>query len=256
MVASASPEAKISHVRPPRLSLLLMIAAFAMFLGCSATGYSIAELAPEINSTLNRQKLLVEVGDTVSVVFPFKSEWNHESLVRPDGSASFSLIDDVKVAGLSLAEVDTRLTSLYREKWRGQEALELTLEVLNRRESGEATSNSVGVVFVVGEVENPGPINILGRSFTLVEAIGAAGGPKKDTANLSNTILARKLSGSGEMRSWRLDADIYAWGTLPSVFLQDRDVVFVPNTAIDSVNIWVDKYIRQMLPFPYLSAPL
>jgi hypothetical protein len=39
------------------------------------------------------------------------------------------------------------------------------------------------------------------------------------------------------------------------VFLQARDVVFVPNTAIDDVNIWVDQYIRKMIPIPGFGIP-
>lgn len=255
VVASAGAGVKICPVRLPGF-LLFLIAAFAMLAGCSSTGYSIAELAPEINGTLNRDKLIVAVGDTISVMFPFKKEWDHESRVRSDGSASFSLIDDVQVVGLSLTDLDTRLTQLYREKRSGQDALELTVDVPNRGGIGTAASSSGAVVFVVGEVENPGPVAISGRAHTLIEAIGAAGGHKKATANLRNTILVRMLTGTGEMRSWRLDADIYSWGSLPPIFLQDRDLIFVPNTAIDGLDIWVDKYIRQMLPFPYLSAPL
>lgn len=90
--------------------------------------------------------------------------------------------------------------------------------------------------------------------MTLVEAIAAAGGHLKATANLRNTILVRRMA-SGEMRSWRLDADIYRWGQQPPIYLQPRDIVFVPNTAIDEVDIWVDKYIRQMIPLPTLFPP-
>ena len=79
----------------------------------------------------------------------------------------------------------------------------------------------------------PGSVRLTGRQVTLIEAIGAAGGHLKDTANLRNTVLIRRIRGSNEMRSWRLDADVYGWGDQPAVFLQARDVAFVPNTAID-----------------------
>ena len=52
--------------------------------------------------------------------------------------------------------------------------------------------------------------------------------------------------------SWLIDARIEHWGVAPPVYLQPNDLVFVPNTNIDDANIFVDKYIRQMLPFPYL----
>jgi hypothetical protein len=36
------------------------------------------------------------------------------------------------------------------------------------------------------------------------------------------------------------------------ILLQANDLIFVPNTPIDDVNIWIDQYIRLMIPFPYL----
>jgi protein involved in polysaccharide export with SLBB domain len=211
---------------------------------CSATGYQISELAAEINATLERSRAIV-VGDTITVVFPFKTDWNHDARVGPDGVANFLIVDAVPVAGLSLAELDARLTDLYFKK--GQKE-EITVDI---QAPGEAAGAAAGAdsAFVVGEVQRPGPVALAGRTLTLVEAIAAAGGHLKATANLSNTILVRRLA-SGDMRQWRLDGDIYEWGQHPPIWLQPRDIVFVPNTAIDDVNIWVDQYIRQMIPLP------
>ena len=89
-----------------------------------------------------------------------------------------------------------------------------------------------------------------GNFLTLFEAIGAAGGILKRTGNLANTMLIRRVRGTNELRSWSLDASIERWGESPAVFLQARDIVFVPNTAVDDVNIWLDQYIRQMIPIP------
>jgi len=220
-------------------------------------GESIVDLADEINATLNTATVSIAVGDTIQVTFPFKPEWNHVTRVRPDGSASFQLVDDVQVAGHKIPELDARLTKLYGEKRQGQEVIELTLTVPTA--GGGTPSTSVGGtglnVYVIGDVDDPGPIALEGRTLTLIEAIGAAGGHLKPTANLRNTVLVRRMTGSNEMRSWRLDADIYSWGDVPPIFLQPRDIVFVPNTAIDDVDIWIDQYIRRILPFPYLIRP-
>jgi polysaccharide export outer membrane protein len=230
--------------------------------GCSATGYSIADLAAEINATRDTARTVIVVGDSIRVSFPFKPEWDQSVRVRPDGFASFQLIDEVRVLGMSIAELDTLLTGKYRDK-QGTKDLELTVDVPSAGGSGITTAGTEGgagdsdarTIYVVGEVVNPGPVTLSGRTITLFGAISAAGGHKKATANLRNTILIRLLVSSNEMRSWRLDADIYQWGSLPPIYLQSRDIVFVPNTAIDEVNIWVDQYIRQMLPVPYLIPP-
>lgn len=221
-------------------------------MSCSATGYQIDDLAAEINATRDAGRTLVAPGDTIRVTFPYKMEWNQIASVRPDGYATFYLVDDVAVAGLKLADLDARLSALYA-KAGVPSTDQLTVDV-----AAPASPSTAGAggenMFVIGEVERPGPIVWAGRSMTLVEAISAAGGHLKASANLHNTILIRRLA-SGEMRSWRLDADIYRWGRLPPIYLQPRDIVFVPNTAIDEVDIWVDKYIRQMIPLPTLFPP-
>lgn len=216
---------------------------------CSATGYPITDLAAEINATRDGARATVEPGDTLRVTFPFNEEFDHEARVRADGFASFRLVDELHVAGMRLDDLDAKLTELYRRKQSDRGSIELTVEILN-----SGVGEPLGV-YVIGEVEKPGIVEMPGRPLTLVEAISAAGGYKKYTANLHNTILVRRLAGSDVMRSWRLDADVYRWGSEPPIYLQPRDIVFVPNTAIDEVNIWVDKYIRQMLPFPLFFPP-
>lgn len=245
---------KIQYVRRSG-SKVGVFAALLLMASCSAVGDSIAEVAEEINASRHAASLPVAVGDTIQVTFPFKSAWDHETRVRLDGTASFNLIDDVAVAGLELSELDTRLTRLYREARSGQEDIDLTLARPTAgggfQDNSDSGSGTGWDIYVVGEVRNPGPIALQGRALTLIEAIGAAGGHLKETANLRNTVLVRRLA-TNETRSWRLNADIYQWGDVPPIFLQPRDIVFVPNTAIDDVDIWVDQYIRRMLPFPYL----
>lgn len=227
-----------------------MLAA-SLFTACSATGYRISDLAAEINSTRDSMRTVVVVGDTIKVMFPLRADLNHDVRVRADGHASFRGLDAVPVAGLTLTELDEKLTDLY-SKVKLENASELTVDLAPA--APDAAGVSPDALFVIGEVERPGPVAAIGRPLTLFEAIAAAGGHRKPTANLRNVILVRRL-GSGENRSWRLDCDIYKWGAQPPVYLQPRDIVFVPNTAIDEVNIWVDKYIRQMIPLPTLFPP-
>ena len=224
------------------------VLAALLFTACSATGYRIADLASEINSTRDTMRTVVVVGDTIKVSFALRADLNHDVRVRQDGHASFRGLDAVAVAGLNLAELDQRLTELY-SKVKIENASDLTVDLAPA--APEATGVSPDALFVVGEVERPGPVSAIGRPLTLFEAIAAAGGHRKATANLCNVILVRRL-GSGENRSWRLDCDIYDWGAQPPIYLQPRDIVFVPNTAIDEVDIWFDKHIRQLIPLPPL----
>jgi len=221
----------------------LLVLLLMLFASCSSVGYPISDLAAEINATRSVGAAVVAPGDSIQVTFPYKIEWNHLARVRADGRASFHVVDDLQVAGLTLAQLDEKLTALY-VKSESENAERLTVSIVN------AEGDSLGdVVYVGGEVNTPGPVSLRGRTMTLFEAIGAAGGHLKASANLRNILLLRRLD-SGGMRSWALDADVYSWGQQTPILLQPRDMVFIPNTAIDELNIWVDKYIRQMIPLP------
>lgn len=226
----------------------MMLAAGLAFAGCSTVGEPIKDLADEINGTLSEVRRVTEVGDLIQVVFPYRPDWNHQARIRDDGYATFTLVGEVRVLGMTVKELNVALQERFSTERKSDE-VELTADILQSSLSGANFSN---VVFVIGDVTRPGAIELTGRHLTLIEAISAAGGHLKRTANLRNTLLIRRVRGTNEMRSWGLDADIYGWGRQPAVFLQARDVVFVPNTAVDDVNIWIDQYIRQMIPLPAL----
>jgi protein involved in polysaccharide export with SLBB domain len=234
------------------LRALVAAAATLWCAGCSATGYSVVDLAESINATRYVGAPVLQSGDVVKVTFLTKSDWNQEVRLRPDGKGAFLGLDDVALVGLTLAQADELLTGLYA-KVNTDTPVERPLSVDLAGTAGGAAGESVaaaGAAYVVGEVRAPGPITLAGPTMTVTDAIAAAGAHLKASANLRNVILIRRLA-SGEMRSWRLDLDIYEWGKLPPIYMQPRDVVFVPNTAVDEVNIWIDKYIRQNLPLPF-----
>ena len=106
-------------------------------------------------------------------------------------------------------------------------------------------------VYVVGEVLQPGAVPMHNQELNLVEAISKAGGPDKRTALLQDIVLVRRVENKSRVM-WHIDARIDYWGSPVPIVMQRDDVIFVPNTAIDDVNIWVDQYIRLMIPFPYL----
>lgn len=236
----------------------LAVVALALLGACSATGHSVRDLAESINATRYVGAAVLQAGDVVKLTFLNKEEWNQEVRLRVDGKGAFLGLDDVALAGLTLAQADELLTGLYA-KVNNDTPVERPLSVdlvgivgggapAAAGATGDAAA--AGALYVVGEVRTPGPLAMVGPTLTLTDAIAAAGGHLKATANLRNVVLIRRLA-SGEMRSWRLDLDIYQWGVLPAIYLQPRDVVLVPNTAVDDVNIWVDKYIRQNLPVPF-----
>ena len=106
-------------------------------------------------------------------------------------------------------------------------------------------------IIVMGEVVTPGSVTLEGARMTLVEAIGKAGGPLKATARLDKTYLIRWDPETRRQIAWTIDAELENWTSPEPIYLQPFDVIFIPNTPIDKLDIWVDKYIRQLIPVPY-----
>ena len=223
-----------------RLSgLLLLLSASLLAPGCASSGTSLREVVHDINATLEAGPTLLLSGDTIEVNFTERPDWALSAPVRPDGHASFSHVGDVEVAGLSVADVEARLRESYALVF-PQLEVSVGVTLLAQRN-----------VYVMGEVQRPGELPINGR-LTLLEALAMAGGPIKRTALLQNTLLVRWCAGEKRILAWRIDAEVEHWGDSSPLLLQPHDVIFVPNKPIDDANIWVDQYIRQMIPIPFI----
>jgi protein involved in polysaccharide export with SLBB domain len=212
--------------------------------GCNTTGTPLPELALEINASYEADRMGILPGDVLDVRFTERGDWNHQTLVRSDGMASFLHLGDVKVGGLSIEALDEELTAAYAATIR---QYELTVFV---KESGGRT------VAVTGAVEEPGVFPISPGRMTLLEALARAGGADEARGNLKNVHLLRWLPVEGSQKIWLIDARVDYWSEAQPVLLQPYDVIYVPLKTIVHVDIWVDQYIRQLIPFPYLIPPV
>lgn len=225
-------------------ALALGLACLAAgFSGCTSTGKAMPRVANEINATLEAVQTVLAPGDVIELTFPEKKDWDQSVKVRPDGHASFAGIDDIVVAGLTVPKLGEVLRLAYARVFTTPPAIAVGVATLASRN-----------VYVMGDVHEPGQFPVEGR-ITLTDAIALAGGEIKSTAALRNVLLVRYSSKDNRQRAWKIDARPSQWGQGDPILLQAFDTVYVPNTAIDDVDIWIDQHIRQLIPFPYLVAP-
>lgn len=213
--------------------------------GCETSGGpNLTEIAESVNATLEPNVVVFNVGDEIEVRFPYAETWNQTVTIAPDGSASFMAIGRLIVAGMSPGTLNQSLREAYALVLENPE-LDVVVRGLAAR-----------TVYVMGEVEEPGAIVLeADRRLTLLEAIAAAHGHKKETAYLAHTLLVRWNASTGRQLAWVIDASPEFWQGAVPLYLQPYDVIYVPNTPVDKVAIWLDNYIRRMIPFPYLVAP-
>jgi polysaccharide biosynthesis/export protein len=231
-----------------RAASLLGCLLLATLTSCTTPGTPMPELAKEINATRQGGPTRFVPGDRISLMFAHDPLLNQKVDVRPDGSASFLMVGDFAVAGKTPEEFTKELTTAYASKLKAPDL------VANIESQGENTSReSPRRYFVLGEVRTPGSFFYTGDEITIPKALALANGFDKATASLESVLLVRWLPSEKGYHGWKINAGIDYWSSPEQIFLQAGDVLYVPNTTIDKVNIWVDQYIRKLIPFPYLS---
>lgn len=225
-----------------RASLLPgLLCLLALFSCQSSGGPNLERIAKPVNATLDADNGVLGVGDLLEVRFPYQPTWNQEVLVARDGSTSFTAIGRMIVAGMTFEKLDAALTEAYSKVFEKPDLAVVLMTPGERK------------VYVMGEVLEPGEI-LLGpdRRLTFLQALAFVGGPRKESAYLAHTLLVRWSAATQKQLTWKIDAREEYWRGAEPLYLQPYDVVFIPNTPVDEVAIWVDNYIRRMIPFPYL----
>jgi polysaccharide biosynthesis/export protein len=178
----------------------------------------------------------INVGDELEVQFFYAPELTTRAVVRPDGKISLPFIGDVKAAQQEPAKLATSLKGLYASQ-------------LPRPElSVNVRSFSAQRVFVGGEVGQPG-MQPLSGPMTVMQAIMAAHGFTERALTQEIVIIRR---GEGRERlvfAVNTEKAITGEDANQDIALQASDIVIVPRSGVANVNLWVDQYIRRMLPF-------
>jgi polysaccharide export outer membrane protein len=158
----------------------------------------------------------IGVGDALQLIVTGQVELAYQMDVRRDGTVVIPQVGQVSVAGLTLDAARTLLKSRMITSYSGLSSGEARLDLSIARLRSNA-------VFVIGEVENPGAIQVNALS-TVFHAIARAGGPT-DRGSFRNIEVRR-----GNRVIQRLDLYDYLLRGDASgdIRLEQGDVIFVP----------------------------
>jgi polysaccharide biosynthesis/export protein len=211
------------------LSFTATLFLFVLLTGCQ-TVKPVVELAPPEPAP----RLTLGPGDGIDIKFFHAPELNDSQTVRPDGKVALQLVGEVVVQGKTPDELRSELVRLYTPELKNPEVAVIVRSFSDRR------------VYVGGEVNKPGIIPMPGR-LTALEAIIEAGGFRMETAKVKSVVVIR--SREGKFQGSVIDFSGIPNGEVsPLFYLQPRDIVYVPETAIVKVDRWMDQYIYRILP--------
>ena len=179
-------------------------------------------------------RVTLKAGDVVEIKFAYASQFNENQTIRPDGKIEMQLIGEVVAEGKTPSELRDELVKLYSAQLKHPELAVVVRGLYERR------------VYVGGEVNKPGPVDIPGE-MTALEAIMLAGGFNLERAEVRSVIVVRNKDGRWVGQS--LDfKDALAGQEAQPFYLQPRDIVYVPRTTIADVDLWMQQHLWRLLP--------
>jgi polysaccharide export outer membrane protein len=193
-------------------------------------------MTPQLTSAPALAPYKLQIGDVVDVKLMYNPELNDEVTVQPDGMISTSVVQDVPAYGLTTAELQKKLQSLYHG-----ELTKPHITVILR-------SFAPSRIYVTGEVNNPGEFITIGPNLTLVQAIARAGGIKNSGRPDEIVVLRR---GAGEQpAAFKTDYKDAVSGGHPEkdVRLETYDVVYVPRSDVGDAYLYFQQYLQQFVP--------
>jgi protein involved in polysaccharide export with SLBB domain len=182
-------------------------------------------------------------GDVIQIKFPYAAQFDDTQTILPNGRIILPLVDEVVASGKSPMELQKELINMYSVHLQHPD-LSVIVRSLFRQK-----------VYVEGEVNRPGLIELSGR-LTVLEAIIQAGGFKMDSAKREGTILIRQENGAPKAYSLDLAQGVDENNPWSPVYLEPGDIVFVPRTIIVNVDVWVAQHIYDLLPKVGFNYPL
>jgi protein involved in polysaccharide export with SLBB domain len=178
---------------------------------------------------------IIQPGDQLDIKFFYNPELNEQLMVRPDGRISMQLVKEIMAAGMTPAQLTSLLTVKY-----GKELQQPELTVIVRSFNSQR-------VYVDGEVNKPGLVPLVAPT-TLLQAVAQAGG-MKETARTDEVILIRRGADNRVVTTMlNLEKALDGTDVAQDIPLIPFDILYVPRSHISNVNVWVDQYMRRMIP--------
>lgn len=178
------------------------------------------------NARLREMQALISNGITGQI---------REVVVNQDGYMSLPMAGRVRVAGRCITDARDEIRREYETAMPGA-GVDVELRAVG-----------ANFLYVLGEVNRPGPVNIV-DPMGVVQAITAAGGYRTGADLTSVAVLRADDSNCPKGRLVNV-RDILKDGNLSSDVLVKRfDIVYVPPHTIQKLNESIVMYIRNMMP--------
>lgn len=163
----------------------------------------------------------IGIGDVLEISVWRNSDLDKNVIVRPDGVISYPLVGDLPTVGLTLTELDEKLT------------VALTDYVRNPVVSVAVSRFGGTKIIVLGEVRGPGIYSPPGGG-NVIDVIALAGGFTVDAVRRGTFLIRSGVQGP---EVYRLNlARVFKGDLGQNIPVRSNDIIFVPKTFTASLN--------------------
>jgi protein involved in polysaccharide export with SLBB domain len=185
---------------------------------------------------------VIQSGDQLAIDFYLSPEFNDQVGVRPDGLITLRMIGDLKAAGLTPTALGNEIDHGYLKELKSPDAVVHVKNTPSRQ------------VYVQGQVTKPGAFP-LDPGMTTLQAISQAGGLTKE-ANDMAILIRRDACGTPHGIKVNLAVATEHPEGNDDAALMPHDILVVPRSTIANMDMFVEQYIRNLLPVqPYIGLP-
>lgn len=219
----------------------LNVLLFLGLTGCArnAPVANITEAPAEHRVAPQFEEFQLGPGDRIAIDVWRHSDLDMEITIAPDGSITYPLVGQIFVAGMTYPELSETLTEAIADYYENPQVSVNIVELMSQK------------VFVLGDGVSSPSVLQLNNEMSILEALTRSGG-LASTARTRNVLLVR--GGLDDPQLYTVDVQsIYNEGRMDQmVFLQQNDIIVVPNKTITNVA----NYFRevQSLVNPFVSG--
>jgi len=221
-----------------RIAVPLVLAAVVLTVGCAEQQSFQARIQETKKPMIRSDDYSLGATDAIQIEVRGQPDLSHTVLIRSDGMITLRLLGDVYVMGMTTADVDAKLTRMYKEYIVGAD---VTVSLV-----GFNSKN----IYVWGQVPREGPQPYVGE-LTVMKAISRAGGTLPRAEPKAIQVVRNN-------KVWKVNLnDIVIHGkTDQNIYLQPEDIVFVPLNGFARVGFALDNVffpLRSFMSFIFLG---
>lgn len=180
----------------------------------------IAEIVQQIPSLEELSRYTLGINDRIEIMVLRHPEASGQYVINSEGTIQYEFVGDVKVVELTKEEVRKLIAG------------KLSTYIVSPDVTVKILEYNSKVVYVIGEVGNPGKIFMRGDTITVREALLEAGLPLLSAAGKRSRLITPSKDGKAELKIVNVEALLYEGDLREDLAMKPGDTLYIPATVL------------------------